>query len=219
MYAYLTGQLTYRDPAQAVLEVAGVGYLLKISVYTYQQVKDQQGPCRLYTWLHVKEDAHTLYGFAQPEEKALFMHLISVSGIGPGTALMMLSWTSPSELQQSIVAGDVRAIQSIKGIGPKTAQRVILELKDKLQKSHWIAAAGLPELETLVTTTTSDAVEVSGPAKAAGTSRKNRDEALAALLALGIARAQAERNLDLVLERDGLLQTVEELVKRALRSS
>lgn len=216
MYAYLTGKLTYRDPAQAVIETHGVGYLLKISVYTYEQIKLATDACRLYTWLHVKEDGHTLYGFAQPEEKALFMHLISVSGIGPGTALMMLSWTSPLELQNAIVTGDVRSIQAIKGIGPKTAQRVVLELKDKLQKSGWMAAAGLPEVETLVNTTDAGAATTATtPAKA--TNRQNRDEALAALLALGINRAQAEKNLDTIIGRDGLMLTVEELVKRALR--
>jgi Holliday junction DNA helicase RuvA len=216
MYAYITGQLKQKDPAQAIIEAGGVGYLLRISVYTFEQIKLIEGNCRLFAWLHVKEDAHTLYGFAQADEKALFLHLISVSGIGPGTALMMISHTAPVDLLQAIINGDVRAVQNIKGIGPKTAQRLILELKDKLQKTHWQAEAGLSEGGVLSDTNADGSKALTNATKAEA--RSNRETALAALLTLGIGRATAEKNLDTVIKRDGHMLTTEELVKRSLRS-
>jgi Holliday junction DNA helicase RuvA len=206
MFAYITGLLRQKDPTQAIIETGGVGYLLRISVYTYEQIKQIEGQCQLYAWLHVKEDAHTLYGFANQAEKVLFLHLISVSGIGPGTALLMLSHTDPAELQQGIIDENVRSIQSIKGIGPKTAQRLILELKDKLQKAQWQGEpAGTIPME-------------GNTAKAeVNQSKTNRDTALAALVTLGITKQQAEKNLDTVIKRDGPLLTTEELIKRCLR--
>ncbi len=219
MYAYITGSLRQKDPAQAIIEAGGIGYLLRISVNTYEQIKTIEGNCRLFVWLHVKEDAHTLYGFAQADEKALFLHLISVSGIGPGTALVMLSHTAPTELFQAIVSGDVRSVQAIKGIGPKTAQRLILELKDKLQKSHWQAAAGISDDAGLSSTNADGTAAVASPSQGAhAAARNNRETALAALLTLGIARATAEKNLDTVIKRDGPMLTTEELVKRSLRN-
>lgn len=219
MFAYINGLLVQKDPAQAILDVNGVGYLLRISVHTFEQIKHiNQGKCRLHTWLHVKEDAHTLYGFATADEKALFLHLISISGVGPGTGLMMLSHTSPQELFEAIVSGDVRSIQAIKGIGPKTAQRIVLELRDKLQKSHWLAAAGLSEDTNMTLPDGQPAPAESSIQKSSAEARNNRELALAALITLGIARAQAEKNLDTIIKRDGPMLTVEELVKRALRS-
>lgn len=221
MYAYLTGTLTHKDPAQAILDVGGVGYHLRISVYTYEQIKDTAGSCRLFCWLHVKEDAHTLFGFAHLAEKALFLHLVSVSGIGPGTALMMLSWLTPQDLHQAIRQGDVKTVQGIKGIGPKTAQRVLLELQDKLQKENWMVAAGLPEGSVASIGVSAEAPMVPGKASLSGnpSQRRNHDEALAALLVLGIPKAQAERNIETVIAKAGAgeLLTVEEMVKRSLR--
>jgi len=133
MYEYFKGKLVVKAPTHVVLDVSGIGYYLHISLTTYSQIKDQED-CKLYASFQVREDSQTLYGFATEAERHLFHHLISVSGIGPNTGRMMLSSITPEEIQQAIVSGQVNVIQKIKGIGPKTAQRVILELQDKLKK-------------------------------------------------------------------------------------
>src|SRR5690606_5520252 len=133
MYAYIAGKLVFKCPTYVVVDAGGVGYHINISLNTYAALGDSEA-CKLHTWLHVKEDAHTLYGFAEEGERRLFLHLISVSGIGPNTGRMILSSISPTEIQTAIVKGDVPLIQRIKGIGPKSAQRIILELQDKLKK-------------------------------------------------------------------------------------
>src|ERR1700759_4233408 len=133
MYAYIDGKLTHKSPSYVIIEAGGVGYHINISLNTYSRLGDAER-CKLFTWLHVKEDAHTLYGFIDEGERRLFLHLISISGIGPNTARMMLSSITPEEIQSAIISGNVTLIQRIKGIGPKSAQRVILELQDKLKK-------------------------------------------------------------------------------------
>src|ERR1700744_2276958 len=133
MYAYIDGKLAFKSPSYVVIDAGGVGYHINISLNTYSKLADTER-CKLFTWLHVKEDANTLYGFAGEGERRLFLHLISVSGVGASTGLMMLSAITPEEIQSAIIKGDVPLIQRIKGIGPKTAQRLVLELQDKLKK-------------------------------------------------------------------------------------
>lgn len=194
MYAYIDGRLVFKSPAFVVIDVNGVGYQINISLNTYSLLGDAER-CKLFTWLHVKEDAHTLYGFADENERNLFLHLISISGIGPNTGRMMLSSLAPVEIHAAIVNGNVAVIQRIKGIGPKSAQRVILELQDKLRKE------GPGSL-----TTASPVVKTA------------KDEALAALVMLGFARNNAEKVLDHELNKNGQNLTVEELIKLALKS-
>lgn len=192
MYAYIDGKLAFKSPAYVIIDVGGVGYQINISVNTYAKLGDAER-CRLYTWLHVKEDGHTLYGFADEGEKRLFVHLISVSGIGPNTARMMLSSISPEEIQTAIVKGNVSVIQRIKGIGPKSAQRLILELQDKLRKDGPDTLINVPAAVTA------------------------RDEALSALMMLGFVRNAAEKVLDQEIKKQPD-QTVEQLIKAALRN-
>jgi Holliday junction DNA helicase RuvA len=196
MIAYIDGKLTYKDPTYVIIEVGGIGYQIKISLNTYSGLAEGER-CKLFTFLHIKEDAHTLYGFSELAEKNIFLHLISISGVGPNTGLMILSSLSVSEIQQAIVREDVRTIQRIKGIGAKTAQRLILELKDKLKK------------DVLV-----DQVNVS-----AVSHNTNQNEALSALITLGFARTVAEKTLDAIIKREGSHLTVEEYIKLALKSS
>lgn len=199
MIAYLEGKLVEKDVSQAIIDVHGVGYQVRISLQTYWQINQLQGPIKLHTHLHITEDSHTMYGFFTFEEKTIFLQLISVNGIGPGTALMVLSSISPAELYQAITREDVRQLQSIKGIGGKTAQRMILELKDKLKKTAAPEPIDLKFDNTLK-------------------NNKNREEALAALLVLGIPKTAAEKTLDQILKRDGSDISTENLIKTALKS-
>lgn len=193
MYAYIDGKLTYKCPAYVIIEAGGIGYQLHISLHTFVAVKDQE-KCKLYVWQHVKEDAHTLYGFADEGEKRLFLHLISVNGIGPGTGRMMLSSISPIEIQEAIIKGDIDQIKRIKGIGPKSAQRLIIELQDKLQK------------------------EGSGTLIAMPVNNTARDEALSALIMLGFAKTAADKTIDNVIKGSTETLTVEQIIKTALKS-
>ncbi|GAB3919403.1 Holliday junction branch migration protein RuvA [Mucilaginibacter boryungensis] len=193
MYAYIDGKLVFKSPAYVVIDAGGVGYHINISLNTYSKLGDGE-KCKLFTWLHVKEDAHTLYGFIEEGERRLFLHLISVSGIGPNTGRMILSSITPQEIQAAIVGGNVSQIQRIKGIGPKSAQRMILELQDKLKKDG-------PDTLTMVP------VNVTV-----------KDEALSALVMLGFARNAAEKVLDSEINKNGGNLTVEQLIKFALKS-
>ncbi len=192
MYAYIDGKLAFKSPAYVVIDVGGIGYQINISLNTYARLGDVER-CRLYTWLHVKEDAHTLYGFIDEGEKRLFGHLISVSGIGPNTARMMLSSISPEEIQTAIVKGNISQIQRIKGIGPKSAQRLVLELQDKLRKEGPDSLITVPVIQTA------------------------KDEALSALVMLGFVRNNAEKVLDQEIKKQPD-QNVEQLIKAALKS-
>lgn len=196
MIAYLDGRLVHKDPTYALLEVQGVGYEVRISLNTYSRLKEEER-CRLLTYLHIKEDSHTLYGFLENEEKRLFMQLISVSGIGPGTALVMLSSLSPADIQSAIIQEDARVISSVKGIGAKTAQRVILELRDKIGKAE-ISAGG---------------------AIIKSSHNTLRSEALSALTTLGINKAAAEKNIDSILKKHGTDTSLEDLIKLALKNT
>lgn len=196
MIAYLKGKLVHKDPTHVIIDVNGVGYHVNISLHTYSQVKDTED-IRLSTYMHVREDAHILYGFGSDQEKNMFQSLISVNGIGPSTAIVVLSYMPPAELRAAIIREDAATLQSIKGIGGKTAQRLILELKDKLRKD-----AG---------------EEISGNVVPAY--NKMKSEALTALMTLGIARSAAEKSLDSALKKSGNSLTLEELVKQALKNA
>ncbi|WP_316825641.1 Holliday junction branch migration protein RuvA [Pedobacter miscanthi] len=193
MYAYIDGKLTFKNPAYVVVEAGGIGYHINISLNTYSALGDAER-CKLYTWLHVKEDAHTLYGFADEGERRLFLHLISVSGIGPNTGRMMLSSITPVEIQTAIVKADLPLIQRIKGIGAKTAQRLVLELQDKLKKEGADSLISMPQHNTV------------------------KDEALSALVMLGFAKQTAEKTIDQILKVTEGTLSVEQLIKQALKT-
>jgi Holliday junction DNA helicase RuvA len=193
MYAYIDGKLAFKSPSYVIIDAGGVGYHINISLHTYGKLGTAER-CKLYVWQHVKEDGHTLYGFIDEGEKRLFLHLISVSGIGPNTGRMMLSSITPEEIQTAIVKGDVPLIQRIKGIGPKSAQRVILELQDKLRKEGPDTLIHVPVSYTV------------------------KDEALSALVMLGFVRSAAEKVVNQEIARSGENLTVEQLIKSALKS-
>ena len=192
MYDYFNGKLVFKAPTHVILDVGGIGYHIHISLTTYSQIKDQE-QCKLYISFQVREDSQTLYGFATEGERQLFNHLISVSGIGPNTGRMMLSSITPEEIQNAIIQGQVQVMQKIKGIGPKSAQRVILELQDKLKKQGPDALIPLPVTKQSVP-----------------------EEALSALLMLGFGKPQAEKVLNSLVASDAE-QTVEQLIKAALK--
>jgi Holliday junction DNA helicase RuvA len=196
MISFLKGRLVHKDPAHVIIDVNGVGYQVAISLQTYSEIKDQEN-ILLHTHLQVREDAHVLFGFSNENEKKLFQQLISVNGIGPSTAIVMLSYMSSNELKSAIVREDVAALQSIKGIGGKTAQRVIIDLKDKLKKESWEETSSVS----------------SGPHNTL------RNEALSALLTLGLPKAAAEKSVDAILKKSGNTVTLEDLVKQALKNS
>lgn len=193
MFDYIDGKLTFKCPAYIVVEAGGIGYHINISLNTYSLLADQER-CKIYTWLHIKEDAHTLYGFSDEGERRLFLHLISVSGIGPNTGRMMLSSITPNEIQNAIVNGDLPLIQRIKGIGVKSAQRLVLELQDKLKK------------------------EGSGSLIAAPLNTTVREESLSALMMLGFTKQPAEKAIDQAVKSGGTDLTVEQMIKIALKN-
>ena len=197
MIDYLNGKLVHKDPTYVLLDVGGIGYHVNISLQTYSKIKDEE-QLRLLTFLHIKEDAHTLYGFKEPQEKRLFLLLISINGVGPNTGLMILSSLSSEEIEQAILSGDVATIQGVKGIGTKTAQRIILELKDKVGKS-----------------TTG---ETAAPLGFLQGGNKIREEALQALMTLGFPKAVADKNLAIVLKKSGGNLSLEELIKASLKT-
>jgi Holliday junction DNA helicase RuvA len=196
MIAYVDGTVTYKDPAFAVIDIQGLGYEVRISLQTYAAMPDVGKRCKLVTYLNIREDAHVLFGFLENDEKKLFLDLISISGVGPSTALVMLSSLSSAEIRQGIIDEDLRLIQSMKGIGLKTAQRVILELSDKMRK---------------------DAMLTTGVKTPGSSNNALRSEALAALVTLGIPKATAEKSVDTIIKREGFEITVEQLIKLALR--
>lgn len=197
MIAYIKGKLAYKDPTYVIIDVGGVGYKIRISLQTYTLIKNEES-CQLHTFLHIKEDAHTLFGFFEISEKDLFLQLTSISGIGPSIGLMVLSSLSSEEIQEAIINEDLRTIQQIKGIGSKTAQRIILELKDKIKKEN-----------------------LTGKASSNYSLSHNtiRSEALSALMTLGINKNNAEKAVDNILKTKGKEITLEELIKLALKSS
>lgn len=193
MYEYIDGKLVYKSPAYIVLETGGIGYHINISLNTFSLIKEQE-KCKVFTWLHIKEDGHTLYGFADEGERRLFLHLISVNGIGPGTGRMMLSSISPAEIEEAIIRGDINQIKSIKGIGPKTAQRLIIELQDKLKKSGTGTLIAIPQNHTA------------------------KEEAVSALVALGFVKNNAEKAVEAAVKNSDEILSVEAIIKIALKS-
>jgi holliday junction DNA helicase RuvA len=197
MIAYLSGRLVFKDPTYVIIDVGGIGYQVKISLQTYSKIKDEE-QIRLLTFLHIKEDAHTLYGFKEESEKRLFLLLISINGVGANTGLMILSSLNTEEIEQAILSGDVNTIQAVKGIGLKTAQRIILELKDKIGKSAaYDSGAQLGFLKT---------------------SNIIREEALQALITLGFPKAAAEKNIAQVLKKTTGEISLEDLIKASLKT-
>jgi Holliday junction DNA helicase RuvA len=193
MFEYIDGKLTFKCPTYIVVEAGGIGYHIHISLNTYSSLKDTER-CKIYTWLHIKEDAHTLYGFAEEGERRLFLHLISVSGIGPNTGRMMLSSITPVEIQTAIVNADLPLIQRIKGIGAKSAQRLVLELQDKLKKEGTGSLISAPLNNTV------------------------KEEALSALMMLGFAKAASEKAIDNAVKIGGQDLSVEQMIKTALKN-
>lgn len=196
MIAFLRGKLVHKEPTFVIIEVNGVGYQVSISLNTFSEIKDKE-EIRLSTYLQVREDAHILYGFSNEAEKVMFQNLISVNGVGPSTAMVVLSYLPPAELKAAIVREDAATLQAVKGIGGKTALRLILELKDKLRKETTEESPGIP----------------------GGIRNTIRHEALSALITLGIAKASAEKSVDTVLKKSGNTISLEELVKQALKNA
>jgi Holliday junction DNA helicase RuvA len=191
MYEFIEGEIVEKSPAHLVIKAGQVAYFLNISVHTYSRL-DEQPSARLYLHHVVREDAELLYGFADKVEREIFRLLISVSGVGANTARLILSSMSPAEVKNAILSGNVAALQNIKGIGAKSAQRVIVDLRDKVGK-----AAETDELFLSQDNTT-------------------REEALSALVALGFPRKTVEKSLAKIM-KGGQEQSVEDVVKAALK--
>ena len=192
MITHIQGKLVEKNPTDVVIDCNGVGYLLNISLHTFSQIPNQEN-LKLFTHLQVKEDSHTLFGFSSLAEREIFRLLISVSGVGASIARTMLSSLTPKQVREGIAIGDVALIQSIKGIGAKTAQRVILDLKDKILKVY-----DIDELSTQKSNT-------------------NKDEALSALDVLGFNKKQSERVVDKIITNQPIA-SVEEIIKGALKN-
>ena len=192
MITHIEGKLVEKNPTDVVIDCNGVGYFINISLHTYSQIPDKEH-IRLYTYLQVREDSHSLYGFSSNVEREIFKLLISVSGIGTNTARTMLSSLSPDQVKEGIAGGDVALIQSVKGIGLKTAQRVIIDLKDKVLKVY-----GIDELSAMPNNT-------------------HKDEALSALDVLGFNKKQSEKVVDKILQAQPDAQ-VEQIIKEALKN-
>jgi Holliday junction DNA helicase RuvA len=200
MVDFLQGKIIQVEPAFLVIAVGGIGFTMRISLNSFSELKDKKEEIVIHTYLHYSQtDGMSLFGFSNRKERGLFLHLISVNGIGPGTALVALSSSNPDQLMQSIVQSDVRAIQALKGIGPKTAQRLILELKDKISKE--IGAAAVPG------------------SKSSGAPSNNMEDALSALMTLGIPRPTAEKSLEAILKQAEKTYTTEELIRMVLQRS
>lgn len=194
MFDYIQGKVVSRHPTHVVVETAGIGYLLHITLHGYDQIKEGSEQ-KVYTWLQVREDAHQLWGFTDPTEREVFLHLVSVSGIGPNTARLILSGMTPEECKQAILTDNELAFRQVKGVGPKTAKRVIIELKDKILKSS---------ADPLVIKT--------GPDKYVAMA-----EALSALVTLGFSKLHAEKALQQIQREEGKDLPTETLVRMALR--
>ena len=193
MIAYLDGKFVYKSPAMVHVDVNGVGYEVQISLNTYSKIQNLDKGI-LQTALLIREDAHILYGFFDKAEKEMFLHLISVSGIGATTARMMLSYMKPDELVHAILGGDTHTLESVKGVGKKTAERLVLELKDKLAKQPLGLNISPLKHNSL------------------------HSDALNALMALGIARNTADQAVHRVTQSDPSLTSLEDVIKKALKT-
>ncbi|NHN27476.1 Holliday junction branch migration protein RuvA [Flavobacterium jejuense] len=192
MITHIQGRLVEKTPTEVVIDCNGIGYHVNISLHTFSLIPNEE-KIKLFTFLQIKEDAHTLYGFVEKQERELFKLLISVSGVGASIARTMLSSLAPQQIIQAIASNDVATVQSIKGIGAKTAQRVILDLKDKVLKVYALDEVSLVSNNT------------------------NKEEALSALEVLGFARKTAEKVVEKVVKEDPNA-SVENLIKQALKN-
>ncbi len=192
MIAHLQGKLVEKSPTQVVIDCGGVGYHVNISLHTYSLLPETDF-IKLFTHLQIKEDAHTLFGFVEKSEREIFKLLLSVSGIGASIARTMLSSLDPKQITNAIASGDVATIQSVKGIGSKTAQRVILDLKEKVLKLYDLDEISMSKNNT------------------------NRDEALSALEVLGFVRKVSERVVEKII-KDAPESSVEYIIKQALKN-
>ena len=192
MITHIKGRLSEKSPTNVVIETNGIGYWVNISLTTFSQIPDQES-IKLYTHLQIKEDSHSLYGFYTLKEREIFSLLISVSGVGTSTARTMLSSLNPEQVIDAISSNNVSIVQSVKGIGSKTAQRLIIELRDKVLKIYEIDEAFVNSNNTV------------------------REEALSALEVLGINKKSAERLVDKTI-KDNLDITVEEIIKETLKN-
>jgi Holliday junction DNA helicase RuvA len=193
MIAYLSGKFTYKAPTVVYVDVQGIGYEVNISLNTFTQIQ-QMEEGRLYTYLQIKEDAHTLYGFFDIAEKEMFLLLISVSGVGAATARMMLSGMKPAEISNAILMKHTSVLESVKGIGRKTAERLVLELKDKVSKTSISPAGNVTVGNTF------------------------QQDALNALIALGISRPVAEQAIKKIIMIEPSINSLETLIKKALKA-
>ncbi|WP_117881791.1 Holliday junction branch migration protein RuvA [Aureibaculum luteum] len=191
MITHLNGKLVEKNPTYVIIECNGVGYFLNISLNTYSKIPDAEA-LKLYTYLYIKEDSHTLFGFADKVEREIFKLLISVSGVGPSIGRTMLSSMTPEQIQHAIASEDVATIQSVKGIGAKTAQRVIIDLRDKIVKTYEISEDSAFNHNTI------------------------RDEALSALEVLGFSRKQVEKIVQKIIQ-EAPNTSLENIIKQALK--
>lgn len=192
MIAHIQGKLVEKTPTEVIIDCNGVGYQINISLHTFSLLPHSDH-LKLYTFLQIKEDAHTLFGFVEKAERELFKLLLSVSGVGASTARTMLSSIAPQQIIEAIASGDVGTVQSIKGIGVKTAQRIILDLKDKVLKIYNLEEVSFSQSNT------------------------NKDEALSALEVLGFARKAAEKVVDKIV-KENVDASVETIIKQALKN-
>jgi Holliday junction DNA helicase RuvA len=194
MIAHIQGILEEKNPAYTIIDVNGVGYRLFITVNTYSKLP-KKGKIRLFTHLHVREDAQILYGFSNEEERLMFKNLINVSGVGTTTAMLILSSLTPKEVASAIMQDDVATLKTIKGIGGKSAQRIIIDLKDKLKKQNYTIDNKIASKDNTI-----------------------KNEALSAMVVLGIDKKKADLAIDKILANEDNIISVEELIKRTLKS-
>lgn len=194
MIAYIKGEITYKSPTYILVETGGIGYHVNISLNTYAQIEKLE-KVQILTHLQVKEDSHTLYGFAEEAERSMFVLLISVSGIGPNTARVLLSSMKVEEARMAIVSENVAAFNKVKGIGPKTAKRIILDLKDKVIKESGDTPITVSPVNNTI-----------------------REEALSALVALQFPKIKVQKVLNKILQQQPTISSVEEMIKLALKN-
>lgn len=192
MIHYLNGKITEINPTYAVVECSGVGYFVSISLNTYEKIQKQEH-VKLLTHYIVREDGHFLFGFASEDERFIFRLLLGVSGVGANTARMLLSAMSPGEVVEAITTGNTGRLQKVKGIGLKTAERVIVDLRDKIDKGSVVSGNVSPLHNTI------------------------KQETLSALTQLGFARQTAEKAIEKVIQQSGDIETVEDMIRRALK--
>lgn len=192
MIAHIDGKLVQKTPTYVVIDCGGVGYSINISLHTYEKISDSER-LKLFTHLVIKEDSHTLYGFVEEDERTLFVQLISVSGVGPNTARLMLSSLKPNDIKQAITTSNWALIKTVKGIGEKTAQKVVIDLKNKIKGDDAVEGISLITTRNVLV-----------------------EEALAALVMLGFSKNEAEKGLQKVRQQNPQY-TVEELVKNTLK--